>query len=189
MRSERHPLAVKGRMRKEQEDIAFRAQLEGKLDSMVIRLPDFHGPWAANSLASTILRAALAGKPADWLGSPDKPREFVFVPDTAPVIVELASRPDCYGQAWNFAAVAEIRGAEFMTLAYRQLKIEPTWRTKLKIGGLVDPFVKELVEMHYLFETPVILDDSKLRAKLGTVQKTSYEAGIEKTLAWMRSNT
>ena len=186
----RKPSAVKGRMRKEQEDIAFRAQVEGKLDSMVIRLPDFYGPWAENSLANMILRAALAGKPADWLGSPDKPHEFVFVPDTGPVIVELASRPDCYGQAWNFAGVAEIRGAEFMTLVYRQLKMEPKWRTigrtKLKIGGLVDPFVKELVEMHYLFETPVILDDSKLRAKLGTVQKTSYEAGIEKTLAWMR---
>jgi hypothetical protein len=40
--------------------------------------------------------------------------------------------------------------------------------------------------MHYLSETPVILDDSKLRAKLGTVQKTPYQAGIEKTLAWMR---
>jgi nucleoside-diphosphate-sugar epimerase len=107
------------------------------------------------------------------------------------VIVELASRADCYGQAWNFAGPAEIRGAEFMTLVYRQVHMEPKWRaigrTKLKIGGLVDPMLKELVEMHYLFETPVILDDSKLRAKLGTVQKTPYEGGIEKTLAWMRS--
>jgi nucleoside-diphosphate-sugar epimerase len=187
----RNPTAFKGRMRKEQEDIAFRAQLDGKLQSMVIRLPDFYGPWAESSLANMIMRAALAGKPADWLGSPDKPHEFVYVPDTGPVIAELASRADCYGESWNFAGVAEIRGAEFLTLVYRQLHMEPKWRTigrtKLKIGGLVDPFVKELVEMHYLVETPVILDDSKLRAKLGTVHKTSYEAGIEKTLAWMRA--
>jgi nucleoside-diphosphate-sugar epimerase len=188
----RNPTSFKGRMRKEQEDIAFRAQLDGKLESLVVRLPDFYGPWADNSLANPILRAALADKPADWLGSPDKPHEFVYVPDAGPVIVELASRADCYGQAWNFAGPAEIKGGEFMTLVYRQVQKEPKWRTvgrtKLKIAGLVDPVVKELVEMHYLFETPVILDDAKLRAKLGTVQKTSYEAGIEKTLAWMGAN-
>ena len=188
----RRPPALKGQMRKEQEDIAFQAQLDGKLQSMVIRLPDFYGPWADNSLANMILRAALAGKAADWLGSPDKPHEFVYVPDTGAVIAELASRPDCYGQAWNFGGPAEIRGAEFMTLVWRQLGADPKWRTigrtKLRLGGLVDPFVKELVEMLYLFETPVILDDSKLRAKLGTVEKTAYEAGIQKTLAWMRTN-
>jgi nucleoside-diphosphate-sugar epimerase len=187
----RNPPSLKGRMRKQQEDIAFQAQLDGKLESLVVRLPDFYGPWADASLGNMILRAALAGKPADWLGSPDKPHEFVYVPDTGAVIVELASRPDCYGQAWNFAGPSEIRGAEFMTLVYRQVQMEPKWRTigrtKLKIGGLVDPMLKELVEMHYLFETPVILDDSKLRTKLGTVQKTPYGAGIEKTLAWMRS--
>jgi nucleoside-diphosphate-sugar epimerase len=186
----RNPPAFKGRMRKEQEDIAFRAQLEGKLESMVIRLPDFYGPWADTSLANMIMRVALAGKPADWLGSPDKPHEFVYVPDTAPVIVELASRPDCYGQAWNLAGVAEIRGGEFMTLVYRQLGKEAKWRTigrtKLKIAGWFNPLMKELVEMHYLFETPVILDDSKLLRTLGTVEKTPYEAGIQKTLAWMR---
>ena len=187
----RWPVSVKGLMRKQQEDIALRAQLEGRLESMVVRLPDFYGPWADGSAGNLILRAALAGKPADWLGSPDKPHEFVFVPDTAPVLLDLASRPDCYGEAWNFAGPVEISGAEFMTLAYRLLHLEPRWRTvgrtKLKIGGLVNPLARELVEMHYLAETPVILDDTKLRAQLGTVQKTPYAAGIEKTLAWMQS--
>jgi nucleoside-diphosphate-sugar epimerase len=79
-----------------------------------------------------------------------------------------------------------------MTLVYRQLGHEAKWRAigrrKLKIAGLVDPTVKELVEMHYLAETPVILDDSRLKATLGSVQKTTYEEGIQKTLAWMRAH-
>ena len=37
-------------------------------------------------------------------------------------------------------------------------------------------------------ETPVILDDSRLKQTLGAVQKMSYEEGIRKTLAWMRAN-
>jgi len=188
----RNPQTFKGRMRKEQEDIAFQAQLEGRLQSLVVRLPDFYGPWAEASLGNMILRAALAGKKADWLGSPDKPHEFIYVPDAGPVIVELASRPECYGQSWNLGGADEITGGEFMTLVYRQLGREPKWRaisrTKLKIAGLVDPLVKELVEMQYLAETPVILDDSRLKKTLGAVQKTSYKEGIQKTLAWMRAN-
>jgi nucleoside-diphosphate-sugar epimerase len=188
----RNPATLKGRMRKEQEDLAFRAQLDSKLQSLVVRLPDFYGPWADNSLGNMILRAALAGKKADWLGSPDKPHEFFYVPDAGPVIVELASRPDCFGQSWNFGGAGEIKGGEFMTLVYRQLGREAKWRTigrtKLKIAGMVDPTVKELVEMHYLAETPVILDDIRLKKTLGAVQKTSYEEGIQKTLAWMRAH-
>ncbi len=45
--------------------------------------------------------------------------------------------------------------------------------------------MREVVEMLYLQETPVILDDSKLLAKF-PVKKTSYDEGIEKTLEWMR---
>ena len=57
--------------------------------------------------------------------------------------------------------------------------------TMLKLLGLFNPLMKEMVEMHYLFETTVILDDSKLRAKLGEVKKTPYEEGIKQTLKWM----
>ena len=40
--------------------------------------------------------------------------------------------------------------------------------------------------MLYLQETPLILDDSKLLAKLGSVRKTPYDEGIRLTIEWMR---
>jgi nucleoside-diphosphate-sugar epimerase len=46
--------------------------------------------------------------------------------------------------------------------------------------------MRELPEMLYLQETPVLLDDEKLRNKLGSVHKTSYDEGIQLTLKWMR---
>jgi hypothetical protein len=45
--------------------------------------------------------------------------------------------------------------------------------------------MREVVEMLYLQETPVILDDRKLLAKL-PVHKTPYDDGIHQTLEWMR---
>ena len=153
-------------MRKEQEDIALDAQKRGHLSSLIVRLPDFYGPHADNSLANPIFRAALAGKTANWLGPIQTPHEFVFVPDTGPVIVELASRKDCYGEAWNYGGPGEITGGEFIQKIYRAAGQEPKFRsagrTMLRILGWFNPLMKELVEMAYLQETPVILDDSRL---------------------------
>ena len=46
--------------------------------------------------------------------------------------------------------------------------------------------MRELPEMLYLQETPVILDDSKLLAKFPNVHKTPYDEGIRRTIAWIK---
>jgi nucleoside-diphosphate-sugar epimerase len=52
--------------------------------------------------------------------------------------------------------------------------------------GWFNPVLRELPEMLYLQETPVILDDSRLLALLPQTRKTSYDDGIRQTLEWMR---
>jgi nucleoside-diphosphate-sugar epimerase len=58
----------------------------------------------------------------------------------------------------------------------------------LRMMGWFNPLMRELPEMLYLQETPVLLDDDKLRRKLGQVHKTGYDEGIRLTLEWMRGN-
>jgi hypothetical protein len=43
--------------------------------------------------------------------------------------------------------------------------------------------VRELVEMHYLLTSPVILDDARLKNLLGELPKMPYKQGIRQTLA------
>ena len=187
----REPLSVKGRYRKEQEDILLAAHAKGLLRGMVLRLPDFYGPHAENSLAGEIFRAARAGKRANWLGPASTAHEFVYVPDTGPVIADLAARPEAYGEAWNYGGPGEINAAEFIQKVYLAAGREPRFRsvgrTMLRLAGIFSPFLRELPEMLYLSETPVILDDRKLLAALPGVRKTSYDDGIRGTLAWMRA--
>jgi nucleoside-diphosphate-sugar epimerase len=57
----------------------------------------------------------------------------------------------------------------------------------LRLGGLFSPLLRELVELQYLGETPVLLDDSALVAALGGVRKTPYEQGVRAMIEWMRS--
>ena len=57
----------------------------------------------------------------------------------------------------------------------------------LRILGLFQPMLRELVEMHYLVTDPVILEDSALHELLGNVKKTPYEEGVRLTLSAARS--
>jgi nucleoside-diphosphate-sugar epimerase len=187
----REPETHKGKRRKEQEDLATQAHQPGGLRTMVVRLPDFYGPHNGRSLARQIFRSALDGKTANWMGPANTLHEFIFVPDAGPVLAELIGREDCYGEAWNLGGVEAIAGIDFITRVYRAVGREPDYRsiggTMLKMAGVVNPTLKEVAEMIYLQETPVILDDSKLAAKLGVLKKTPYEEGIRRTLEWMRS--
>lgn len=187
----RDPQTHKGQCRKQQEDLVTEAHGRGQLHTMVVRLPDFYGPHTGRSLAGRIFRSALDGKTANWVGPAGTPHEFIFVPDAGPVLAELLGREDCYGEAWNLGGVGTIAGIDFMTRVYRtagrELEYRSVGRTMLKMAGLVNPLLKELVEMLYLQETPVVLDDSKLAAKLGALKKTSYNDGIRRTIDWMRA--
>jgi hypothetical protein len=58
----------------------------------------------------------------------------------------------------------------------------------LRLLGLAVPLLRELVELYYLYETPPILDGSKLRARLPHWPPTPYGQGIRRTLDWMHSH-
>ncbi len=187
----REPESHKGQCRKQQEDMVTEAHQSGGLRTMVVRLPDFYGPHTGRCMSARIFHSALEGKTATWVGPASTPHEFIFVPDAAPVLAELARRQDCYGDAWNLGGAEAIAGIDFVTRVYRaagrDLRYRSMGRPLLRIEGAVSPTVKELVEMVYLQETPVILDDRKLAATLGVLKKTSYDDGIRRTLEWMRA--
>jgi nucleoside-diphosphate-sugar epimerase len=186
----REPDTRKGKFRKEQEDAVLEAHQKSGVRGLVVRLPDFYGPHADLSMANPIFRAALDGKTANWLGPVNAPHEWVFVPDTGPVIADLAECAECYGEAWNFAGPAEMNVMDFITRVYRAAGRGPKYRSvgrgMLKMMGWFSALYRELPEMLYLQETPVLLDDAKLRAKFGAVHKTGYDEGIRQTLEWMK---
>ena len=63
------------RYRREAEDILQRS------GAAVVNLPDFYGPNVHTSVLENALRNAVDGKPMNWIGAADVPREHVFVPD------------------------------------------------------------------------------------------------------------
>jgi nucleoside-diphosphate-sugar epimerase len=178
----RNPPTYKGKMRKEQEDMLLAAHAAGEIQATVLRLPDFYGPGVESSFLDGVFKAVVNGKTADMVGPIDTPHEFVFVPDVGPVVLALADNPGAYGRWWNLAGARVITQRKMAEQAFALVGSKPKIRVVGKMGlrliGLFQPIMKELVEMHYLQTTPVLMDDSALAGLLGHVHKTSYADGV-----------
>jgi nucleoside-diphosphate-sugar epimerase len=193
--SEAHPRdanTFKGRMRKKQEDIVLSADRHYELRTLVVRPPDFYGPEATKSFTHPIFTAALRGERANLIGPIDMPREFIYVPDLARVLIALADHPEAYGHAWNVGGPDLITIRRFADTAYaaaggQKAKLLVLNTTMLRFLGFFDPIMRESVEMHYLWNTPILLDDKRLRKLLPEMRKTSYEEGIAATLDALKS--
>jgi nucleoside-diphosphate-sugar epimerase len=185
----RGPHTFKGKMRKEQEDLLLEADAAGSIRGTILRLPDFYGPGVASSFLDGIFQAAVQGKRASVVGPVETPHEYVFVPDVGPVVTALAREPRAYGRAWNFGGAGTTTQLAVAKRAFGKYGKEPKLlvanKLMLRMMGLFNPFMRELVEMHYLQTTPVILDDTAIHELLGAIHKTSYEDGID--LALMRA--
>lgn len=183
----RQPHTFKGRMRKEQEDLVLAAHQPGSMQTAILKLPDFYGPSVDKSFLWSAFQAAKTGKRAQLVGPIDTPHEFVYIPDAGVTAVRLIAEPGAWGSTWNLgsAGVTSTRAMaeEIFAQAGHKPKFTVAGKTMLRIFGLFNPLVREMVEMHYLLTSPVILDDSRLKALLGELPKTPYKEGIRKTLA------
>ena len=186
----RAPHTFKGRMRKAQEDLLMQAHAEGLIRATVLRLPDFYGPGVEASLLHGAIRAAVYGGTADMVGPLDRPHEFVFVPDVGPVVARLVSTPAAFGKIWHLAGAGVTTQQELVSEIERQtgrkLKTRVAGKTMLRLIGIFNPFMRELVEMHYLQTQPVIMDDSALQQLIGPIKRTSYADGLRQALKGVR---
>ncbi|WP_342374525.1 NAD-dependent epimerase/dehydratase family protein [Myxococcus stipitatus] len=188
----REPHTYKGRMRKEQEDLLLAAHAAGSLQATILRLPDFYGPGVEASFLHRAFVAAASGKRAQLIGPIDTLHEFIFVPDVGPIVTALMDTPRAYGRSWNLAGPGATSQRQMVDEMYRQTgrptKLMTMGKGMLRLLGLFDPFMRELVEMHYLMTTPVLMDDTELRQLLGEVHKTPYTEGIRQTLAFTKQH-
>jgi nucleoside-diphosphate-sugar epimerase len=95
------------------------------------------------------------------------------------------------GKASNIAGPALITTRQFAELVFSAVHQKPPLRVAgkfmLPVFGLFTPFLREVVEMHYLWTTPVKLDDTRLLQLLSNLHKTPYAERIRATIDAMRT--
>lgn len=181
----REPHTFKGQMRLEQENRVLDAHGRNGLSTLVLRLPDFYGPRIERSLLNGVFEGAARGTRAQLIGPIDVPHEFIFVPDVGPVVETLTRTPRAYGGWLHLAGTGTTTQREVATQAYalagREPKLMVASKPMLRVLGLFNPIVRELVEMNYLMTDPMVLDDSALQALIGPIHKTPYDEGIRRS--------
>lgn len=182
----KQPHTRKGRTRLKFAEMVFGSKWR-HARPLIVRLPDYYGPTAneASYLGST-LEAIAAGKMAFFIGNMDVPREYVYLPDAAKMIVEVSLRDHAYGQEWNIPGGDVISGHEIVRLAREasgsRKTVLPLGKTGLSLLGLFVPVMKEVVEMLYLTTEPLRLSREKYERLIGPIAATSYKQGISETI-------
>lgn len=182
----KQPHTKKGKVRLAFEQMIFSSRWS-QARPMIVRLPDYYGPTAnqASYLGGT-LEAIAAGKMAFFVGNMKTPREYVFLPDAAMMIVELAASELAYGQNWNIPGSDIISGREIVRIAKQASGTnKPVFALKkvgLSLLGLFVPVMKEVVEMLYLTEEPLRLSGEKYQRHIGAIPATRPEVGIAATI-------
>jgi len=187
--SPQNPTTRKGRVRLEMELRLQQASHYG-VRSIVVRAGDFFGPGAGNSwLTRGMVRPRGHLGSVYYPGPPDVGHSWAYVPDLAKTMVRLieCDRPMAAYEVFHFRGHWFERGARILELvcrsrglSTRRIKPFPWWAVRMA-SPFVDAF-REMLEMRYLWQRAMQLDNAKLRALIGPENHTPIDTALEATL-------
>jgi nucleoside-diphosphate-sugar epimerase len=185
------PATRKGQVRVEMEAMLADAAREG-VRSLVLRAGDFFGPAAPNSsLQWLTVRGGGRMRAVLLPGNRAVGHAFAYLPDMAETLARLLDREAELAdvESFNFAGHWLARSDE-MALAIRRVTGQaiPVLPFPYPVVQALSPFVemmRELLEMRYLWEKPIGLDGTKLRAFLGEVPSTPLDVAVRESLSDM----
>jgi nucleoside-diphosphate-sugar epimerase len=183
------PTTRKGQVRVEMELKLQKASIHG-VRSIVVRAGDFFGPGAGNSwLTRGMVRAGGRTRRVFYPGPRDIGHSWAYLPDLAETLARLVECRDSMSayQVFHFRGHWFERGVEMAEQVCRvggidtgSIRSFPWWVVRLG-APVLNPF-REMLEMRYLWQIPLELDNAKLRALLGGEPHTPIEAALLATL-------
>jgi nucleoside-diphosphate-sugar epimerase len=183
------PTTRKGQVRLEMELKLQKASIYG-VRSIVVRAGDFFGPGAGNSwLTRGMVRARGQARSVYNPSPPDVGHSWAYLPDLAETMARLieSERPMPAYEVFHFRGHWFERGVVMAEAVCRTLGISnqrikpfPWWAIKLA-SPIVSAF-HEMLEMRYLWQVPLQLDNSKLRTLIGGEVHTPLEDALAATL-------
>jgi nucleoside-diphosphate-sugar epimerase len=181
----------KGRTRIAMAAALLRVHAEGRLPVTIGRSSDYYGARGTGTTAGdNVMRPALRGKRARWLGSLDQPHTLNYLEDMGRALVTLGERHEADGQAWHLPATEPLTGRQFLELVFEAAghppKLGVVSRPLIRIAGLFNPFLRELTETLYQFERPFVSDASKFQRAFGPFEPTPHPEAVRRTVAWFR---
>lgn len=182
-RSPQNPRSRKGSIRVRMEQ----ALRDAGVPVLIVRCGDFFGPKPGNNwLSQGIVRA---GRPVTSVMRPgpmDVPHTWAYLPDVAETFVRLLATDlgafevfQMKGHEVTFREL--VAGLE--AAADRKLKVNSLPWPALRLAAPFNETLREMLEMRYLWNEPVLLDDRRLVQRLGTEPRTPLVEALRTALA------
>lgn len=184
-----NPVTRKGKIRVAMERRLLEASREG-LPVLIVRAGDFFGPHARNNWFSQgVVKPGRTLRSLTYPGRPDVSHAFAYLPDLATTIAELLERASELPafSVFHFAGHDFERGIELAEAARRVARVPNApirrfpWFAIYLLSPVLETF-REMLEMRYLWQRPLRLDNGKLRAFLGREPHTPLEQALATTL-------
>ena len=169
------PLAAttsKGIARAAMTEELLSAAKAGQVRIAIGRASDFFGAGVTEStLGSRFFGSAVAGRRADFIGNPDLPHTYSYVPDIAAGLVTLGTDDRAVGEVWHLPGPETVTTRVVLDLVAAEVGHPVGVRSMPKLLtralGVVNPMMRELAEMAYEFDEPFVLDTTKFRSMFG----------------------
>lgn len=188
-----HPKTRKGAIRVAMEQRLERASREG-VPVLIVRAGDYFGASAANSWFSQgLVKPGQALKSVTYPGQREVGHAWAYLPDVAATIAELmehAARLSSF-EVFHFGGHWFERGVEIAEATRRVAGAPeaPIRRFPWFALYFLAPFVetlREMLEMRYLWQVPLRLDNGKLVRLLGREPHTPLEQALGETLRGLK---
>ncbi len=184
---------VKGRTRAAMTQELLDARDVGRAHIAIGRASDFFGAGVTEStLGERVFGNALAGRRADFIGNPDLPHTYSYVPDIAAGLATLGTDERAVDQVWHLPGPETVTTRRVLELVSHEVghlvAVRPVPKLAVRALGLVNPMMRALAEMAYEFEEPFVLVTTKYETVFGSAG-TGLATAVAATVDWYRGRT
>ncbi len=182
-----NPETPRGAVRVRVEQLLEAAARRGDMQVIVLRAGDFYGPESSGDwFDQVILREAGKGKVA-MPGSGGVGHAWAYLPDLARAFEVLARERHTLGGFENFHfeghfSPPEEMAAAIVAAAPVPLRVARFPWVLLSLLGLLNPTLREIARMGYLWQHPMMLRDPRLRGILGDGFDTPFAEAVAETV-------
>jgi len=185
------PNTRKGTIRARMSEELMEAHTSGRVQVAIGRASDFFGPRViASAAGEQVFGRAVEGKSAQVAGDPNQPHTYTYAPDIGRGLVILGEREEALGQAWHLPSPETVTTRQFVEMIFEEVgtpaRIQAAPKIVLRVMGLFNPGMREMIEMLYEFEEPFVVDHSKFEQAFGE-RATPLKEAIGETVRWYRS--
>ncbi len=191
------PHTRKGELRAEMARGLLARVERGDLEAAIARGPDLYGAWAGQTSAfgGRVFWPAVRGEKVTVMGNLDTAHTVTYARDYARAMITLAEKIDTSrGQVWHVPSAPTMTQRDLLHVIIDEAtpgakaKISVTPSMVFRGIGLFVPYMKELNELLYQWERPLVVGHGKFADAFGAPEVTPHRVAVRETLPWYRTH-